>query len=116
MLTLIDLFFSFQLAVLAYVFTCVLIEPDNILEFYGDFLESRKTKLGKYLAKPFGLCEKCLAGQLATWIYAIYGYNTEIVLPFTGVLYEMLKHVIFIAFTIFFTLHIKTISEWTKRR
>lgn len=116
MLNLTDLFFSFQIAVLAYVFTCILIEPDNILERYGDFLESRKTKLGKYLAKPFGLCEKCLAGQLATWIYAILGYDTFIIITFTGVLEEILKHVIFIAFTIFFTKYLKTISEWTKRR
>ena len=104
MLALGDIFFAFQLAVLAYVISCVLMSQGNILEPWLDMLlwVERRGKFGAWIAKPLGLCEKCLAGQLAFWIWIHYNYGR----------YEVITHITFVAFTILFVI---TIKHWNGR-
>jgi hypothetical protein len=68
--------FCVSAAVFAYVFSCVLTMPGEILGFYGDFLE-RVHASRPWLAKPLGYCAKCFAGQVAFWSFPFYwdGFN-----------------------------------------
>jgi hypothetical protein len=84
------LYISVQIAIFAVIFSCILIEKEQILEFYGNLLE----KLPRWLGHPLGLCAYCFGGQIALW-YFIYRVIT---LPEK---YYFLDHVSFIAVTIF---------------
>lgn len=54
------------IGIAAYVFADVLTNSGEIFARYGDWLYRNH---GKWWAKPLGYCGKCLAGQLALWIY-----------------------------------------------
>lgn len=60
------------IGITAWVFTLILIEPDMIFYKYGQLIR----KLPDWLNKPLGLCEYCLAGQLAFWYYIYYSWGS----------------------------------------
>lgn len=71
----------------AYVFSRILLDPDMIFGWAYKYLE----KLPKWLAKPLGLCEYCLAGQLAFWSYLWYNFTS----------YDLVLHVVTTSLSIF---------------
>lgn len=108
---------AFLIAVLAFTYTNILTEPNQI--FNGlykklDSLFNGTTGKKHWLFKIIIHCEKCFAGQTALWLYALthimeyqeYPWET----PFL--------HIAFIAFTIFLTsliTHIyKIIEKWAQ--
>ena len=102
MLTLYDLFFALQVAVLGCTVSCILMQQDYILEWWLDFVLWLLEKGYKWAAYPLGYCEKCLSGQLGLWFYLALNfeyYNTDLLDTAIG-------HAIFIAFTIVFTIPI----------
>lgn len=113
MLEVLEIFWAFQLAVLVYVVTCVLFEEGYLLEWYYDLLIDLKNggKLGKWLSKPLGLCERCTAGQFGLWVWLIANGSEYLQTPF----FALLRHGIFIAFCIIFVSLTKYIlSKWKK--
>ena len=81
---------SLSIAVLAVVISEVISAPGDILAFYRRFLEWLFNKGLGWVAKPIGYCPKYLSGQLALWIFFFLpGYN-------------VLDHIFFIAWSIFF--------------
>lgn len=59
---------AFLIGAFAYVFTNILIQPGEILGFFGNWIN----RLPDYLRKPLGGCEACFAGQLALWFGLFY--------------------------------------------
>jgi len=82
---------SLSTAILAVVISLVISTKGNILSFYQDFLCWLDDKGLEWIAKPMGLCPKCLAGQLSLWIYLLTAD------------YNVLQHIFFIAWTILLT-------------
>jgi hypothetical protein len=60
--------FSFYIAIIAFVYSEILTEGGMILNGLYKFLEKH---LGKYpyIFKPLIDCSKCVAGQIALWVY-----------------------------------------------
>ena len=113
MLELVEIFWSFQIAALVYVLTIVLFEEGYLLEWYYDLLIDLKNggKLGKWLSKPLGLCERCTAGQFGLWVWFYLNGGEYLQSPILAAL----KHGIFISFSIIFISVIKYIlSKWKK--
>lgn len=107
MLTPNEIFGALQVAVVAYVFTIVLMKPDFIFEWYSDLLDDLERCGGwrKWIAKPLGNCELCFAGQFGLWSY--FGvFNATYRERWTTDIFAL---IIFISFCIFFT-QIITIS------
>jgi len=70
MLTTPDFFAALQIAAFAVVFAEMLTAPKMIFSKYGRWLdELERTRPG--LAYPLGYCSKCLAGQVALWLFPI---------------------------------------------
>lgn len=109
MIETIDIFFAFQLGVLGYVITCILMTQDYLLEWYLDLLLILETKgkFGKWLSKPLGLCEKCFTGQLALWIWVWFSYVEYI----ENWSLAMFRHIVFISFSILFVVLMKNIFD-----
>lgn len=108
MLTINEYKMAFELATVAYVFSCVLQQDKYILSWYGTLINyiNANFKYGYILAYPLGYCEKCFAGQLALWYYIYKHYNN-----YTKAC--IIEHIIFISMTILFTLLIKQfIKKW----
>jgi len=102
MLNFYDIFSALQLAVFAYVFSCILIAKDGIFDFYGDFLYYKiKTLTNGKVSNALGLCEKCFAGQTAFWFFIATNMHE----------YAIIKHILFTCFAIIFT---QIISETIK--
>lgn len=100
---------NYQLAVLiavaAFTYSNILTKPDAMLnKLYNSldmlFDNDKRRSNGKGYHPVFMIlihCEKCIAGQLALWIYAynnVFGYILE-PLETIGL------HILFVAFTIF---------------
>jgi len=95
---------SIQIAICAFVYVVLLTEPYYILgDLYG-FLEPR---LPWWLFKPMMGCEKCVAGQLALWIYLYQNYKVYD-------LYHACTHIFFICLTIITTHIITLLMKWLK--
>lgn len=62
---------SVMIGSFAWVFVNVYTQPDMIFGWYYRILE----KLPTWLAKPIGLCDICLSGQLALWILLAFFYD-----------------------------------------
>ena len=75
------------LAVFAWVFCNILIEPGMILDKWWLVLN----KLPEWLSKPFGACVYCFGGQLALWGYPILHHSS----------YGLIEHIMYIIGTIF---------------
>jgi len=85
------MFFEIKIAVIAFVFSELLITDGNIFAFYGRWIENLEGRGLDWLSMPLGGCPKCLAGQLALWGYLFRdGYTVS-------------GHLISIVFAIFFT-------------
>lgn len=110
MLTPTDIFHALQVAVFGYVFSCLLMAEDQILEPWLDFLLWLETK-AKWLAYPLGICEKCFTGQVALWLW-LYLYGDLYKYSFLS---SLISHLMFIAFSIFTVTLIKNLTEWTKK-
>ena len=111
MLEAINIFWAFQLAVLTYVITCVLMTQDYLLEWYLDLLLALENRgeLGKWFSKPLGLCEKCTAGQIGLWVWLVFNYSEYLEMPLTA----FLRHIIFMSFVIVFVTMTKNIfAKW----
>lgn len=71
----------------AYTFSRILMDADMIFGFYYKLLE----KLPAWLAKPLGMCEYCLAGQLAFWYYLVKYFDS----------YCIVNHILYTSLAIF---------------
>ena len=100
MLELIDIFLAFQLSVVGFVVSVLLMEQGQILSWYDDWLDSVEEFM-PWLSHPLGKCERCFTGQLAFWFY--FGTNYAALNP--------IKLVIFTSFSIFFVYLIKEFTN-----
>jgi hypothetical protein len=68
-----DVGLALQLAVLAVVFSDILMKPGQIFGWYGAFLEKLAARgpAWEYWVKPLGYCVRCFSGQLALWTYLL---------------------------------------------
>jgi hypothetical protein len=88
---------SVYVAIVAFIFSYVLIDEEGIFAFYGRLIN----RLPLWASKPLGMCELCFSGQLALW----YGFFMDS--------YTVPNHVIFICITILFTRIVGKIWEIT---
>lgn len=97
-----EIAYAFQISVVAVV-AGLLMAQGEALEWYLDILiRLERTKLG-LLAKPLGMCEKCLAGQLSLGLYLLAHWGTYYFNPV-----EMaVRTVMFVSFSILGTYLIK---------
>lgn len=112
---------SFLIAVLSYVYTNVLTEPTEIFSKWKSFLHNKLNDEEKLnagygyhpLYKVLVHCEKCFGGQLALWTYMVLSsgsYANNILIP-KAMFILILKHLCFIALTIFTTIIIKKLAD-----
>ena len=66
MLTLIELYYAFQIAIFAHVLT-LLMQEGNILDFWSAFLSRKQWTWPAWVLKPLGACERCFCGQVGFW-------------------------------------------------
>lgn len=117
MLSLVDILYSFQAAVLAFVLLR-LFEPGNIFAFWGRVL-NRRPSLPDWIRKPLGYCPRCFAGQIGFWfglaISIIRLQNALIVIdaPAHLVAEVIFKACLYAAFSIFFIEIIHARSQTT---
>ena len=88
------LYFGLLLAVLAWVVCVPLTEPGMIFSPFAQALE----RLPRWIGKPFGLCEKCFAGQIAFWSFAYWNSHLGDIITEWG---------LFVGWTIFCTIIIE---------
>jgi len=81
-----DLFLAFTLALLAWVFVNILMDEEMIFSWWVDVVD----KLPRWMAKPLGGCDRCMAGSLAFWLFLFQGD------------YNPVRHLCFTALAIFF--------------
>lgn len=81
---------ALELAVVAYVFCCILMSEGMLFEWYSDLLDDleRANKKATWITKPLGNCNLCFSGQLALW---------------TSLSMNLKELIIFICITILFT-------------
>ena len=99
---------SLLLAITAWTFSHILLKDGMILDWWGKIL----VRLPEKIADPLGLCEYCLAGQLALWFYLWKnwgGYEVAFCDHLVG-------HIIFVSLTIFLVEIINYGSEAFKVR
>lgn len=80
MLEIISLRFTLLAAMVgtfAYIFVNVYTQPEMIFGWYYNLIE----KLPTWLAKPLGLCDLCMSGQLALWIFLAFFWDYYPVWP-----------------------------------
>ena len=70
MLTTPDFISALQIAAFAVVFSEMLTAPKMIFARYGRWLDELE-RTRPALAYPLGYCAKCLAGQVALWLFPI---------------------------------------------
>jgi len=87
-------------SVAGYVWTALLTEPGEILDFMPA-LVYRLTK-SSFLMKAFFQCGKCAAGQIALWGYVILWWSE----------YSIKEHLFIVVFSIFFA-HV--IGTWFRK-
>lgn len=75
MLQIYDFLTILQISAFAVVFAEMLTAPKMIFERYGRWLDELERTRPK-LAYPLGYCSKCLAGQIALWLFPVL--NSEI--------------------------------------
>lgn len=98
---LVDLYSTaLQIAVIAYVYAVILIEPDMLL---AEFYLQLRIRIGRYkwIFKPLIDCDRCVAGQIALW-YSVYNSLT------------VAQSISLIALSIFLTQILQKIHKWTK--
>jgi len=89
MLTLTDFLQIFQIAVFAVTLSDILIQPNAIFDFYGDWLDKLKATHPK-LAYPLGYCPKCSSGQIALWGFGAFNSVNPFSCPLRWISYVSL--------------------------
>ena len=85
LISLTDLGLAFMLALLAWVFVNILMAEEMIFSWWQVVID----RLPKWLSKPLGGCDRCMAGSLAFWLF------------FFREDYNIVRHLTFTALTIF---------------
>ena len=80
MLTQTDIQAALQIAAFAVVFSDLLTRPKMLFESYGKWLDRMEMTRPK-LAYPLGYCSKCLAGQLALWVFVFIADGCPVLMP-----------------------------------
>jgi len=88
-----------SISIFAYTFSEIL--NTEILSFYHRKIEH----LPVWIAKPLGMCSKCLGGQIAFWYYI-----------YDCFMYDILEHIIYTFAVIFLTHTISIIYERIENR
>jgi hypothetical protein len=107
--------FAILIAIFAFVYTNILIDTGEILEWWSSFWynvfdnEGRLSKGDGYhpLYKGFIQCEKCVAGQLALWSFLILNFDIYLYASWSFLL--ILQHALFITLSIFLSTIVKLI-------
>jgi hypothetical protein len=94
---------AFIVSVCAWVYAEILTDNGMLLNRFYNFIDEH---LPWWLAKPIITCVLCVGGQMALWLYLF------LVWKFSELQYDLLHHIIFVSFTIFY---IKIIDKsWQK--
>lgn len=112
------IYFSFLCAVIAFIYSDILVQGDMILNPWYKFLEKHLSKK-PWLFKPLVDCSKCVAGQVALWSFPFFYkhiYNS-ISKGFYSYYYSLFEHVACICLAILMLLiiksiHTKFITKW----
>lgn len=99
------------IAITAFVYSYLLTQPG---EFFGKaygffnwlFMTDKRIQKGKGIHPIFKMimyCEKCVAGQLATWIFLSYTFDYYV----AGNFIVVVPHILFVGLSIFLTPIIK---------
>jgi len=95
---------SIAIAVVAFVYSEVLVDHGMILFVYKDFLFTKLSKRFEWIYKILVGCVYCVSGQWALWIYLFLVFvGTETF----DLNYDLFEHITFISFTIFNVVLIK---------
>lgn len=81
---------SLLIAIGAFTFVCILQQPGEIFAWYPKLIAG----LPDYIGKPMGLCEKCVSGQAAFWLFPFWVSDGS---------YDPVMHILFTLLTIFQT-------------
>ena len=92
--------YGFLIAVVAYVYVMILTDKDMILGWWYDLLVRYIKK--PYILKPILLCEYCVAGQMALWVYPLIRWAH----------YNIVEHIVFICLSIFFIEVFNKVFTW----
>ena len=100
-------FFALQLAVIAFIYSVVFVEPGMILNRWYKFLNRH---LGRYpfLFKPLIDCDRCVGGQFAFWTMLIekhfYRYGIT--------MHDVITHIYFITLTVLIVTSLQKLHRW----
>lgn len=105
------LLMSLLIAITAFVYSYVLVQPGEIFAklflkldlFFNSDKRACQGKGPHPLFKMIMRCEKCVAGQMAMWIYLAYNWHQYLQKNFI----TLIPHILFIGLSIFLTLVIK---------
>lgn len=79
--------FGLCCAVLSMAYTCIMVEPDGMLDWWKDYLHKKLIRRNLFhprnppstlqvkLFKVLVDCTACFAGQLCLWLYLAFDYN-----------------------------------------
>lgn len=84
---------AFVVAVCAWVYAEILTDNGMLLNRVFNVINER---LPSWISKPIITCVFCVGGQMALWLYLF------LVWKFSELHYNLLHHIIFISFTIFY--------------
>lgn len=92
---------AFEIAIVAWVYTVKLTEQDMLLgSFYGYIsgIAARKPWTEWFL-KPLILCTYCVAGQMALWVFILYGvFEIQWILQALHILFFLSITLVFVHF------------------
>ncbi len=105
--------FAFTVAITAFTYSYILTKPSEVFAWLYKslnilFKNTERYQRGDDMHPVFKLligCEKCVAGQLALWLFIIVCRHTYL----QDIISHMIIHILFIHTTIFLTTLIKSI-------
>jgi hypothetical protein len=92
---------AIAVALVAFVYAEILTAPGMLLNSWYNYVARNAPD---FLFKPLAGCIKCVAGQLALWVYMVNYWHS----------YSIQAHVFYICFAIFITLLLNKIHTWTQ--
>jgi len=99
---------AMKIAIVAWTLAVPLTEPDMVLHRYWLLLDRLKQRGYGWMSYPMGYCEKCLAGQIALWVF-VYQQTTAV--QFGCTVETVASGVYFISVTIFSTYIISWLTQ-----